>query len=321
LETGDIYRVHRRILTFSFALLVVVSASCKKKPPTDEKEDDEQIVTLASGSHCGTERWPVKTGTDSQASAIDVTHASDTLIATLTGYPAPPNGGPMSSRIAPQETTEWRLRNVTLTGYKLEADSDFHLVISDGQRTMIVEIPDPGCVGSTSPFTSKIQAARTAFLAKHTPGSWQTANETISVVGAGFFDVPHGQTGVAANAIELHPVLGICWGANCDPGGGTGSSSSSSSSGSSSSSSGSTSSSSSSSSGSASSSSSSGSSASSSGSGTSCAHDLCTVGALLDPTCDPCVKQVCGHYEYCCHTKWTATCVADVKSICGRTCN
>jgi hypothetical protein len=40
---------------------------------------------------------------------------------------------------------------------------------------------------------------------------------TISLVGVGFFDVPHGQTGVAPNAIELHPVLGLCVGENCDP--------------------------------------------------------------------------------------------------------
>ncbi len=28
-----------------------------------------------------------------------------------------------------------------------------------------------------------------------------------TVTGVGFFDIPHGQTGVAPNAIELHPVL------------------------------------------------------------------------------------------------------------------
>jgi hypothetical protein len=312
--------VRQTIIPFSLVLLSVVSASCKKQPPTEEKDDDQEIVVSgASGSHCGVERWPVKTGTDSQASSIDLTHASDTMIATLIGYPAPPNGGPMSSRIAPQETTQWRLRDVTLTGYKLEADSDFHLVVSDGHRTMIVEIPEPNCVGSGSPFASKIAAARSAFLAKHTPGSWQTANETVSVVGAGFFDVAHGQTGVAPNAIELHPVLGICWGAGCDPGGGTGHSTSSSSS-----SGGSTSSSSSSSGSASSSSSSSGSgssSSSTSGGGTSCAHELCSLGPALNPTCDPCVKSVCAHYEYCCRGNWTATCVKDVTSICGRTCN
>ncbi len=28
-----------------------------------------------------------------------------------------------------------------------------------------------------------------------------------TVTGVGFFDIPHGQTGIAPNAIELHPVL------------------------------------------------------------------------------------------------------------------
>ena len=258
---------------------------------------------------------------DSQAPAINVTNASDAVIATLTAYPAPSGPGPMSSRIAPQETTFWRLRDVTLTGYKAETDSDFHLVVSDGTRTMIVEIPDPNCVGAGSPFAAQIQAARTAFLAKHTPGSWQTANDTISVVGVGFFEFPHGQTGVAANAIELHPVRGICFGAQCDPGGGAGSSSSSSSgsassgSSSSSGSSGSASSSSSGSSGSASSSS------SGSSGGSTCGHDLCTQGTKLTSTCDPCVQKICAQDSYCCKTKWAGTCVAYVKSVCGQTCN
>ena len=30
---------------------------------------------------------------------------------------------------------------------------------------------------------------------------------TATVTGVGFFDIPHGQTGIAPNAIELHPVL------------------------------------------------------------------------------------------------------------------
>ena len=32
---------------------------------------------------------------------------------------------------------------------------------------------------------------------------------TVTVTGVGFFDVLHGQTGVAPNGIELHPVLAI----------------------------------------------------------------------------------------------------------------
>jgi hypothetical protein len=52
--------------------------------------------------------------------------------------------------------------SATLTQYKLEADSDYHLVLSDGNgHTMIAEIPHPACVGSTSVLTSRIQNTRT----------------------------------------------------------------------------------------------------------------------------------------------------------------
>jgi hypothetical protein len=32
-------------------------------------------------------------------------------------------------------------------------------------------------------------------------------NGRAAITGVGFFDIPHGQTGVEPNAIELHPVL------------------------------------------------------------------------------------------------------------------
>ena len=102
----------------------------------------------------------------------------------------------------------------TLTQYKLESDSDYHLVLSDGAgRTMITEIPDPACVGSSSPLLSSIQKARSEFNAKYTPTtSFKTANVPVTVTGVGFFDFLHGQTGVAPNGIELHAVLDIAFG-------------------------------------------------------------------------------------------------------------
>jgi hypothetical protein len=105
---------------------------------------------------------------------------------------------------------------VKLTQYKLEDDSDYHLVISDGTNTMIAEIPAPGCVGSGSPWASDIQKARSTFDSVHTATtSFQTANDTVTIVGAGFFDAQHGQTGVAPNGIEIHGVFSICFGLNC----------------------------------------------------------------------------------------------------------
>ena len=165
---------------------------------------------------CGVERWPVKTGTDPDASKVDLSKVTDTTIAQLTALQAPSNP-PQNGRVAPVETTVYRV-HATLLAYKMEGDSDYHLELSDGQgHTMIAEIPDPACVSggqnSSSPFLPGIEAARAAFDARYTPtGSYQQANVQVVITGVGFFDFIHGQLGVAPNGIELHPVLSITFG-------------------------------------------------------------------------------------------------------------
>jgi len=89
-----------------------------------------------------------------------------------------------------------------------------HLVLSDaGGRTMIAEIPAPACVGASSPFLPTIRAVRAAFTAAFHPttASFQRVAVKVHVTGVGFFDFKHGQSGVAPNAIELHPLLSIQW--------------------------------------------------------------------------------------------------------------
>jgi hypothetical protein len=52
-----------------------------------------------------------------------------------------------------------------------------------------------------------------------------------------------------------------------------------------------------------------------------CAHPICSQGASLDGTCDPCATQICQQDGYCCSTLWDSQCVSEVGSICGQTCN
>jgi hypothetical protein len=166
-----------------------------------------------NGSSCGTERWNVKTGTDSQAPSLSLVPMPNT-IATLVALPA---AGAGSARETPTETTLWELKDVTLTELKEESDSDYHLVISDGAHTMIAEIPWPACA-KNSPWTCFISRARSEIDAKYTvTSSPQYPSVTITLRGFGFFDYPHGQNGVAPNAIELHPVLQLCFGQGCTP--------------------------------------------------------------------------------------------------------
>ena len=166
-----------------------------------------------NGGSCGTERWSVKTGTDSEAPSLSLIPVPNT-IAALAALPA--NGGG-SGRSSPTETTLYELKDVTLTEVKEESDSDYHLVISDGTHTMIAEIPWPGCATS-SPWECFVSRARSEVDAKYTVSTTpQFPSVTVTVRGFGFFDIMHGQTGVAPNAIELHPVLQICFGSGCTP--------------------------------------------------------------------------------------------------------
>ena len=63
---------------------------------------------------------------------------------------------------------------------------------------MITETPSPTCISGGTPLRRNQMAkarGRVRVCAR------------ARVTGVAFFDFPHGQTGVAANAIELHPVL------------------------------------------------------------------------------------------------------------------
>jgi len=158
--------------------------------------------------------WDVKTATDPFARYVDPTPHL-TTIAELVSLPHPRREA--GARINGVETTTWVLTDVSVLGAKLEPDQDYHLVVGDGRFTMIVEIPDPTCVGGgNSVVADVIASARQAFETHFDAGrGWTGQAETISVAGVGFFDRPHNQTGAAFNQIELHPVTAICFGHDC----------------------------------------------------------------------------------------------------------
>lgn len=166
------------------------------------------------GSACGSLRWAIKTGSDPQISSVNFTPQAVT-IAQLNAIPTPAPL-PRTNRLAPTETQTFILRNVTLTHLKMEPDSDYHLVVGNAGFSMIAEIPFPNCV-SAQAASCFITHARGALEQRYSPGSTIMPNVTITVVGIGFWDQAHGQTGAAVNGLELHPVLAMCFGTDCDP--------------------------------------------------------------------------------------------------------
>ena len=196
-------------------VLVGVAVACSSGGAGSSKrqgntEATEQVPVAAEGAPaqiagCGIERWAVKTGTDPGASKVDQTPVPAT-VANLVAMTAPKNPLP---RVAPTEDTTYQVA-ATLTEFKTEADSDYHLVLSSGAKTMIAEIASPTCV-TGGPLQAGIANARAEFDARlmSSTSRFQKVNVPVTVTGVGFFDRIHGQTGVAPNGIELHPVLDI----------------------------------------------------------------------------------------------------------------
>jgi len=57
------------------------------------------------------------------------------------------------------------------------------------------------------------------------------------------------------------------------------------------------------------------------GGGNTCSHPYCSTGSKLTNSCAACVTEICAKDSYCCGTSWDSTCVAEVGTICGETCN
>lgn len=202
--TVILFRSKRAIVGFSLVLcaaspLIAASAVADARP-------------YPYGTVCGVERWSVKTLDDSSAahlSRIPQPSSVDALVQTTVPMAA-------GRRRAPMETTLWRLK-ARLVGYRLEHDSDVHLVLASPQsgRTMIGEVPAPYCAIR---YAAAFKRARrqVAMIGHHEPGlrwwwlDYRGATPPLVIVtGYGYIDYEHGQTGGADNGVELHPVLDV----------------------------------------------------------------------------------------------------------------
>jgi hypothetical protein len=144
----------------------------------------------ARAHRCGVERWVVKTLQDRPY----LLPVRSVTIAYLDSRPAP-SSLPLTR--LPFEHHVFRV-HAAVSLVRSEADSDLHVVLSDGQRTMIAEAPSTSCTSGATP-------ARRAQMSRARAAVRDCAAATVT--GVAFFDYFHGQTGVAPNAIELHPIL------------------------------------------------------------------------------------------------------------------
>jgi hypothetical protein len=169
---------------------------------------------------CGVERWTVKPLTDDRANRVNF-NPIDSTVADLRALQAPDIRANAQRQAG--EFTTYRLR-VRLRSFKIEKDSDIHLVvadITDATKTMIVEIPNAGCTRTAGPTSRRRMAAARAALLRAcgapSTSSFATLTGTATITGVAFYDMLHGQRGVAPNGIELHPLLSFKARTRCGP--------------------------------------------------------------------------------------------------------
>jgi hypothetical protein len=171
-----------------------------------EASEEHEARRTIRGASCGVERWPVKTLSDSRAREVDfaVRPATVRYLGSLRASP-----GGQDSR-GPLETRVFGVQ-ARLVGVKREADSDYHLILSEGGATMIAEMPLAACT-SGAQHRYAMSTAR-AELDRAVGGpvgeSWIHSGLRVRLAGVLFFDFPHGQSGHARNYAELHPVTGF----------------------------------------------------------------------------------------------------------------
>ncbi len=156
----------------------------------------------------GVERWDEKVLTDPLVNTVNFTPITTTiahLVAITTPTPSP-----TMPRYQPVEDSTY-IVTCKITIKKAEADSDFHLVLSNGTQTLIGEIPDPICASvAASSHAGQFQVCRNFINAHIASGNVNNVNiGTVTVTGVAFIDPPHGQTGAAPNNLELHPIINI----------------------------------------------------------------------------------------------------------------
>lgn len=162
---------------------------------------------------CGIERWAVKTLADQSSLQIVMT-AIPAKISELAAIEPPVRAildAHETSRL-PLELHTYRVQG-WLVGFKREDDEDFHIVLEDLEKrtaTMVVEMPAPTCVRAQ--FRHDADVLRSQFEERfgHVTAKFKNVRRhriKVEFIGPGFFDFVHGQTGVAKNGIELHPVF------------------------------------------------------------------------------------------------------------------
>jgi hypothetical protein len=149
--------------------------------------------------YCGQSRWDVKTLNDKDASKINF-KPIDTTIAALDTISVPKTEA-HTPRL-PKERQVYRIRSARVEKYREDHDWSVHVILSQGNARMSVELLNPGCAfGSKYKNIFREQHDRFYGAVDEVPQTWESDvwHMVVDVTGVLFFDV----NGKA----KLYPVL------------------------------------------------------------------------------------------------------------------
>jgi hypothetical protein len=184
--------------TKALLLIAVVAALCATAAYA--------APTTTARALCGSERWALKTLSDPQRKLVNLRPRTTTVAAINNRRPP----AVLTGRRDAFERQVWRVA-VQIVDYKLETDSDIHLVLFGQDGYLIAEMPAAACLPKTTRDRRAIVGARRVFENRcgAASDSLQPLGAVAWISGVGFWDFPHGQTGHAPNYAELAPVTGI----------------------------------------------------------------------------------------------------------------
>jgi hypothetical protein len=149
----------------------------------------------------------LKTLSDRRRNLVNL-HPKNTTVAEVGALPQP-HPTP-KTRSTPFSRRTWRLP-AQITEFKIEGDSDIHLVLYDGGAYMVAEMPAAACIPRKARDRSAMITVRKKFESRCGKATkhWQPLGAVVYISGVGFFDIPHTQNPHAPNFAELHPVTGL----------------------------------------------------------------------------------------------------------------
>jgi hypothetical protein len=156
---------------------------------------------------CNVRLKGLKTLSDPERKLVHL-HPKNTTLAAINALPQPHPTPKTRSTVFERQV--WRV-NVQIVEFKLEGDSDIHLVMFGDGAYGIAEMPAAECLPKKTRDRKAIIAARTNFTANcgQPTNSWKELGAVVSISGVGFFDIPHTQKPHATSVAELHPVTGF----------------------------------------------------------------------------------------------------------------